>query len=64
MFNVGDKVKYLGNVYNFDDFGVEVAVGTIGQVNNPLGWGNLYFVDFPRYSETLCCYDYELERIP
>jgi len=63
MFNVGDRVKYIGTDYNFDDLGVEVVGGTISQISNPIGWGNLYFVDFPVSKETLCCYDHELERI-
>lgn len=34
MFDVGDRVKYVGSTFYFDRYGVEVASGTVYSVDH------------------------------
>lgn len=67
MFNVGDRVVYVGEDYLFDTYEVEVdglAHGkVIGITNNPLISDTpMYFVAFDCQENSLCCYVEELRR--
>ena len=65
MFNVGDKVRYVGSDYKFDDYDVEVVKGVVTEIeHSPIDNIVLYAVDFAdsKQTEDLYCYAEELER--
>jgi len=65
MFNVGDKVRYVGSDYKFDDYDVEVVKGVVTEIeHSPIDNMVMYAVDFAdsKHTENLPCYAEELER--